>query len=197
MKKLIALILTLVVTCGAVFAQGKTLIIYFTPANSDTMDAVSAATPHSENASSVEDLVNKISKKIKADVVKIVPKESYPLEYSKTADKAKAEADKNARPAFTLDKSVNLKDYDTVFVGYPIWRYQMPMIMYTFFDTYDFSGKTIIPFNTHLGSRDGGTYKDIAKLEPKATVKDGLAISGDKTSSADKAVSDWLKKQGY
>ncbi len=49
---------------------------------------------------------------------------------------------------------------------YPIWWYQMPMVMQNFFDAYDFSGKTIIPFNTHLGSRDGGTYEDIAELEP-------------------------------
>ena len=197
MKKLVTLIFTLVVTCGAVFAQGKTLIVYFTPANSDTMDAVSSATPRTGNAASVEDLANKISKKVKADVVKIVPKEAYPLEYNKTADKAKAETNKNTRPDFSLDKNINLKDYDTIFVGYPIWWYKMPMVMYTFFDTYDFSGKTIIPFNTHMGSRDGGTYRDISKLEPKATVKDGLAVSGDKTASADKAVSDWLKKLGY
>ena len=54
----------------------------------------------------------------------------------------------------------------------------MPMILYTFFDEYDLSGKTIIPFNTHEGSGDGGTYQDIQKLEPNATVLDGLAVRG-------------------
>ena len=54
----------------------------------------------------------------------------------------------------------------------------MPMILYTFFDEYDLSGKTIIPFNTHEGSGDGGTYQDIQELEPNATVLDGLAVRG-------------------
>ena len=52
------------------------------------------------------------------------------------------------------------------------------MILYTFFDEYDLSGKTIIPFNTHEGSGDGGTYQDIQELEPNATVLDGLAVRG-------------------
>ena len=54
----------------------------------------------------------------------------------------------------------------------------MPMPLYTFFDTYDFSGLTIIPFNTHEGSRDGGTYDLIRGREPNATVLDGIAIRG-------------------
>lgn len=71
-----------------------------------------------------------------------------------------------------------MDQYDIIFIGYPIWWYQMPMILYTFFDEYDLSGKTIIPFNTHEGSGDSGTYQDIQKLEPNATVLDGLAIRG-------------------
>ena len=54
----------------------------------------------------------------------------------------------------------------------------MPMIMETFFDTYDFDGVTIIPFNTHLGSRNGGTYDMIRDREPGATVLEGIPISG-------------------
>ena len=73
----------------------------------------------------------------------------------------------------------------------------MPMIMQTFFDTYDFNGKTIIPFNNHAGSRDGGTYKDIAGLEPGATVLDGLAVSGERADSAEEDVKDWLAGLGY
>ena len=71
------------------------------------------------------------------------------------------------------------------------------MIMQTFFDTYDFSGKTIIPFNTHAGSRDGGTYKEIAGLEPGASVLGGLNVSGERVESAGSSVKDWLTKLGY
>lgn len=88
-------------------------------------------------------------------------------------------------------------EYNTVFIGYPIWWYQMPTVMQTFFDTYDFSGKTIIPFNNHAGSRDGGTYEDIAELDPNATVLDGLAISGDRTGDAEASVKEWLSRLGY
>ena len=68
-----------------------------------------------------------------------------------------------------------------------------------FFETYDFSGVTIIPFNTHEGSRDSGTYKDIQKLEPNATVLDGLAVRGQDAGkdSAKMSVTEWLGSLGF
>ena len=71
----------------------------------------------------------------------------------------------------------------------------MPMILDTFFDTYDFSGVNLIPFNTHAGSQDGGTYSDISELEPDATVLEGLAISGDDAGSedAEAEVTEWIQ----
>ena len=75
--------------------------------------------------------------------------------------------------------------------------YQMPMIMYTFFDEYDLSGKTIVPFNTHEGSGDSGTYSDIQEIEPDATVLDGLTIrGGDMKGNQTETVRDWLEDLG-
>ena len=75
-----------------------------------------------------------------------------------------------------------------------MWWYTFPMIIYTFFDKYDFSGKTIIPFNTHMGSGDGGTYDTIRKLEPKAKVLTGLPVEmRDAEKVPAKAVEKWLK----
>jgi flavodoxin len=71
------------------------------------------------------------------------------------------------------------------------------MIMYTFFDTYDFSGKTIIPFNTHEGSGDGGTYNEIREFEPDATVYDGLAVRGGSAEKSDEDIDKWLAGLGY
>lgn len=72
------------------------------------------------------------------------------------------------------------------------------MIMYTFFDTYDFAGKTIIPFNTHEGSGNGGTYSTIKQFEPNATVLDGLAIrGGDMSKDQTGTISNWLKGLGF
>lgn len=175
--------------------DSKTLIVYFSPANSDTVDAISSATPRVGTVSSVEYVAQLIAANVDADTAKIMPETAYPLPYDDAADHAKQERDDGARPAFMLD--VNPEDYDTVFIGYPMWWYEMPMIMQTFFETYDFSGKTIIPFNTHAGSRDGGTYKDIAELEPNATVLDGLAVSGERAGNAEGDVNEWLTGLGY
>ena len=173
----------------------KTLIVYFSLANADTVDAISSATPRVGDVSSVEYVAELIHEQVDADVAKIVPVEAYPLAYRDAADQARAEQADDARPEFTLD--VNPEDYDVIFVGYPIWYYHLPMIMQSFFDAYDFSGKTIIPFNNHAGSRDGGTYKDIAGLEPGAEVLDGIAIAGENAEDAGNSVRDWLTGLSY
>ncbi len=80
-----------------------------------------------------------------------------------------------------------------MFIGYPIWWSDMPQIMYTFFDTYDFSGKTIIPFTVHGGSGLSGTVGQIQKLEPDAVVyKKGLSIDRDNVGSSRKKIENWL-----
>ena len=177
-------------------ADGKSddiLILYFSANNTKDTDAVSSATPIIDDASSVEWIARTIQENVGGDLVPIIPSKDYPLEYDALADYAKQEADQDGRPAFE-DLGVDPTSYKTVFIGYPIWWYQMPMIMDTFFDTYDFSGVTIIPFNTHEGSSDGGTYGDISELEPNATVLDGLAIRGEDTGNEDAkdAVSSWI-----
>ena len=71
------------------------------------------------------------------------------------------------------------------------------MIIYTLFDKYDFSGKTIVPFNTHMGSGDGGIYKTIRELEPNATVLEGLPVEMKAAErGCEVAVSRWLAKMG-
>ena len=88
--------------------------------------------------------------------------------------------------------------YDTIFIGYPTWWYDMPQVLYSFFDEYDFSGKTIIPFNTHNGSRFSGTIETIQDLEPDATViTDGLTISENDIPDAESDVNSWLEESGY
>lgn len=176
-------------------SDAKTLIVYFTPANNDAVDFVSSATPRVGGVSSVEHVANIISSNVKADVAKIIIDEAYPLTYNATADRAKQEQSDNVKPAFSID--ANPKDYDVIFVGYPIWWYHLPMIMDSFFDKYDFSGKAIIPFVLHAGSRDGGTFKEIKAHEPKASVLDGLAVRGDRAGGSEADVKKWLTGLGY
>lgn len=177
-------------------AEQKILVIYFSSANTANVDVVSSATPKFGAAASTELLAQYIHDAVGGDLVKITPEEDYPEDYNGIADQAKAERDSDERPAF-LPLEVNPEGYDVIFVGYPIWWYTLPMIMYTFFDTYDFTGKTIIPFNTHAGSGNGGTYATIAEFEPNADVLDGFNASGSRADNAENDVKAWLNGLGY
>ena len=117
----------------------------------------------------------------------------YPTDnFESLAEIAREELDEGQRPAMRTELE-NLEDYDVIFVGYPIWWYDMPVVMYTFFDQYDFSGKTIIPFTTHGGSRLSGTVETIAELEPEAQVSDqALTISRNDVEGAASEVADWV-----
>ncbi len=87
--------------------------------------------------------------------------------------------------------------YDTVFIGYPIWWGDLPMILHTFMERYDFAGKTVIPFNTHEGSGQSGTQSAIANKLSGATVLQGLAMRGSTAQAlvcagTDATVKNWL-----
>jgi flavodoxin len=84
--------------------------------------------------------------------------------------------------------------YDVIILGYPNWWGTMPMAAYTFLESYDFSGKTIIPYCTHEGSGMGRSERDIKKLCPNAKMLPGLAIRGGSVDGADEDLSKWLIK---
>ena len=94
------------------------------------------------------------------DLFRIETVEAYPLDHESLVDQAAEEQDADARPALSSHIE-NLDQYDTVFIGYPNWWADLPQPLYTFFDEYDFSGKTIIPFNSHNGSRFSNTIATI------------------------------------
>lgn len=101
----------------------------------------------------------------------------YPDSYNATVSVGRTEKDEGIRP----DLSTHIEDlsrYDIVFVGFPNWWYGMPMAMYSFFEEYDFGGKTIIPFCTSGGSAFSDTIDEIRDLEPDAVVREGLHIGG-------------------
>ena len=140
-------------------------------------------------------VAEEIAKQTGADIAEIEPLVPYDSErnhYNALARLAKKEHDEDQRPA--IKNKLDIGSYDRIYLGYPMWWYTFPMIIYTLFDQYDFSGKTIIPFNTHMGSRDGGTYQTIRELAPKAKVLEGLPIEmKDAEKGPAKAVEKWLK----
>lgn len=137
-------------------------------------------------------LAKLISDEVGGDFRRIETVKPYPTG-QELFDYTKNERDNDERPELK-DLEVNMDDYDVVFVGYPIWWYTLPMPIYTFFDEYDFDDKIIVPFNTHEGSGDGGTYSTIKNWEKNAKVLDGLAIrGGDMESDQTTRIRNWLK----
>ena len=127
------------------------------------------------------------------EIIPAIPYDSDRNHYNALARYAKREHDENQRPA--IKNHLPIDEYDTIFIGYPMWWYTFPMIIYTLFEQYDFSGKTIIPFNTHMGSGDGGTYKTVKELCPNSKVLPGLPVEmSDAERGAEKAVANWLKR---
>lgn len=142
-------------------------------------------------------IADMIAGQIGADVFEISTVDGYPDEYDDCTKIANQEREENARPE--LSNTVgNMEDYDVVFLGYPIWWSDMPMAVYTFLESYDFSGKTIIPFCTHEGSGLSSTERSIADICTSATILNGLALRGsvaqNSQDEATIAVIEWLDK---
>ena len=135
------------------------------------------------------------------DLYRVTAKDPYPENYNQTADRAKQEQDNDVRPEIVVDiTEEQMAQYETVFFGFPVWWYDLPMSMWTFLESYDFSGKTIIPFFSHEGSSNGaGALPTIEKLAEGATVRsdDALSIRGGKVDGSENDVREWVKGLDY
>lgn len=168
--------------------ESRVLITYFSmPDNVDD----STVTVNGQTLGNNQYFAQVIQEATGGDVFRIEPATPYPTDHETLVDQASEEQAADARPAIR-NRISNFDDYDVVFVGYPIWWSDLPQIMYTFFDTYNFSGKIIIPFNTHGGSGWAGTLGTIAELEPNATMLDGLSISRNSIQDARQEIIDWV-----
>ena len=125
-------------------------------------------------------VANKLSKAVGADLFEIKPAEPYTsadLDWTNKKSRSSVEmADKSSRPAIA-NKVADMSKYDVIFVGFPIWWYREPSIIDTFMESYDFSGKQVVPFATSGGSGMGDSGSIMQKLAPKATVDSGKRFS--------------------
>lgn len=181
----------------------RILIAYFSvpeevdPQGADAVAGASIVVREEEVLGNTAFMAQVIQQTIGGDLFRIETVAPYPREHEALVDQAAQEQDAGARPALTTQIE-DLDRYDVVFVGYPNWWYDMPMALYSFFDTYDFSGKTIIPFNVHNGSRFSGTIETIRQLEPNATViADGFTVSERDVAQAAPDVRAWLDGLGF
>lgn len=179
---------------------GGILIAYFTAAENSGVDAVASAsytTLDGEAVGRVQALAERIQQNVGGDLFSIRTSVVYPVDGGELIDYAAQEQEENARPELTTHIE-NLDGYDTIFIGYPNWWADLPMAVYSFFDEYDFSGKTIIPFNVHNGSRFSRTIQTIQELELDATVvEDGFTVSEQTVADAAEDVAAWLEGLGY
>lgn len=112
-----------------------------------------------------------------ADLFKIEPVKSYPKDYHETTHLAQIELNNNARPAIK-NKLTNTEEYDIIYLGYPNWWGTMSMIVLTFLESINLTGKIIKPFCTHEGSGMGNSESNLKSYFPDAIIKKGLPIRG-------------------
>ena len=182
MKKIILAILIFALAAIAVYADG-TAVVYF------------SATGNTERVAET------IAEETGADLFEIVPSEPYSTaDLRWTDDESRVSLEENhdsvldikTRPE--IANTIDLSDYDTVFLGYPIWWGHAPSILLTFLDNEDFSGKTIIPFCTSSSSRIGNSATDLAEYEGDGNWLDGMRF---RSRVSDGDIREWLEELGY
>ena len=182
--------------------ESKVLVAYFSmpettnPNNMTTEEANSTVVINGEVLGNTQYMAQVIQRTTNADIYRIEPQNPYPTDHTTLVAQAREEQDQDTRPAIKNAVS-DFDSYDTVFIGYPIWWSDLPQILYTFFDTYDFSGKTVIPFSTHGGSSFAGTPATIQSLEPGAKMLDGLTISRNNIQDAEQEIVSWVNGLDY
>ncbi|MCI8509597.1 MAG: hypothetical protein HFJ06_13740 [Lachnospiraceae bacterium] len=136
-------------------------------------------------------VAKKLQKLTGGDLLRVKEKDKYTSNYDKLTKIAKKEIRKNARPKITTEAR-NMKSYDVIYVGYPIWWGATPRVVNTFLEKYDLAGKTVIPFCTSGGSDIDGSLPDLKKSCEGATFKEGY--TADTGSMAE--IRKWLTQIG-
>jgi len=155
--------------------EKKILIVYFT------------------RSGNTREMAQQIKDATGGDIFEVQPLNPYPPDYDDVVDQAKSEISAHVKPPLK-SKVENIASYDVIFVGSPNWWDTIAPPVATFLSNYDLSGKTIIPFITHQGSRMGRSVSDIKKLCPHSTVLTGLPIRGDSVKSSRDTVVKWLRE---
>ncbi len=195
---LLMILLFMTVPSIAEETPSTALVVYFSvPENVDLngVDAVAGASVLVKNDvryGNVEYVAHLIADATDADLWRIETEHQYPLEHDALLDAAADEQDANARPVL-VGTVENLEQYDRIFLGFPNWWYDLPMPLYSFLESYDLSGKEIMPFTVHGGSGFSGALNTIAELQPEALVyENGLSISRNAVTDCETQVAEWL-----
>lgn len=182
--------------------EGKSLVVYFSlpetndPNNMSTEEENSAIVVDGVVYGNVQYMAKVISEKTNSDIFRIEPKTPYTTNHTDLVNQAKKEQTTNTRPEIK-DTIKNFEQYDTIYIGYPIWWSDMPMIIYNFLKSYDFSNKNIYIFSSHGGSEIAGTDFKIKDILSNANVNTNyLSISRNSMETTPTKVDSWLQKLG-
>ena len=140
-----------------------------------------------------------IARQTGADLFQIQPVTPYPNTYEELLEVSQQESPEN--PPEIADTVENMEQYDTLFIGSPVWWGDLPAIVSGFLTEYDLSGKTVIPFCTHEGSGIGGIQRTIEELLPDAEILEGFGIEGqiaqENQDEAQMEVAQWLERNSF
>ena len=140
-------------------------------------------------------IAQEIQNQTNADIVELTLVEPYSTDYNTVLMEAQEDQHNQARPK--LNEHIdNMEQYDTIILGYPNWWASIPMPIASFLESYDLSGKRILPFCSHGGGRFGQSLTAIAKLAPNSEIGDGLSIHYSGGSDMPDDVSEWLDENG-
>lgn len=126
-----------------------------------------------------------------ADMFRIEPVTPYPTSYTPCTEVALEEKNSNARPAIK-DKVDNWSDYDVVFIGCPVWWWTTPMIIHTFCESYDFKGKTVVPFCTYASTYRDETLAEIVNSTPDAAHLTGEGLTSGRINA--QTIQNWINR---
>lgn len=177
------------------------MIAYFSRwGNTEYPDDVDATTSASividgENYGTTEYVARMIQENVGGDLQLIQTQVPYPSDFDELRDLNHSEMEEGYLPAL-VESNLDISQYDTVFIGYPVWATEVPQAVLSFLNEYDLSGKTVIPFCTHDGYGAGESYGTIREASHAAESPEGLAIEAKDISSAENTVSAWLEEIG-
>lgn len=178
-------------TEGRASDGGRVLLVYFSRAGENYFHGGRT----NLRVGNTEVVATMIQELLRCDALRIEPSDPYSDDYDATVARNVREQEADARPGIAnLPRSID--PYETVLLGSPVWNVRPPMIMHTFADAFDFSGKSVFPFTTSAMSGLASAPAEYAEACRGATIGRGLAIQGEEATSAQPAVESWLRSIG-
>lgn len=183
-------------------AGKKILIAYFTWADNTFVTNPSSVDVNATTSASVLPpgdaglIARWIQEETGGDLFSIVTENKYSSNYDECLNKARQERDNNERPRL-VGRVNNMDDYDVIFLGFPNWWYTCPMAVFTFLESYNFSGKTIIPFCAHGTGGLSRTVRDIRRTLPNVKVLDAIGVYRPEVRNSRNRIINWVKGLSY